>query len=315
MNKTHLFFVALLLLTLSACQPENSGWYGVVERERHSLSAPVGELISEVLVREGDHVSAGQLLLRLDDQSASARIAQREAELAELDALRAELIQGPRDEAIARAEAAIQGARADVLDAGQKLQRAEQLVRSGAGTQAELDQLLAARDQAVSREAQAQQQLAELRNGTRPEQLAQIEARIAAASARLALEHKARQDLSLISAHNAVVDSLPWQSGDRVVQGTSLVSMLVDDQAYIRVYVPADARDQLSAGEQLMVQPDTDMPAFLATIRHIRPQPAFTPFYALNERDRARLMYLTELTLPDSHTDLPTGMTVEVMLP
>jgi HlyD family secretion protein len=57
------------------------------------------------------------------------------------------------------------------------------------------------------------------------------------------------------------------------------------------------------------------MPAFLATIRHIRPQPAFTPFYALNERDRARLMYLTELTLPDSYADLPTGMNVEVMLP
>ncbi|MBU2098152.1 MAG: HlyD family efflux transporter periplasmic adaptor subunit, partial [Gammaproteobacteria bacterium] len=298
MNSTRIVFVTLLLSALSACEQESIGWYGVVERERHSLSAPVGELISEVLVHEGDHVSAGQLLLRLDDQSVTARISQREAELAELSALRDELIQGPRTEAIARAEAAIQGAQADVLDAEQKLQRANQLVQSGAGTQAELDQMQAARDQAVSRQAQAQQQLAELRSGTRPEQLAQIEARIAAASARLALEQKAQQDLSLVSAHDAVVDSLPWQTGDRVAQGTPLVSLLVDDHAYIRVYVPADARDKLSTGTQLSVQADADMPAFIASIRNIRAQPAFTPFYALNERDRARLMYLTELSLP-----------------
>jgi HlyD family secretion protein len=202
-----------------------------------------------------------------------------------------------------------------VLDAEQKLQRAQQLVRSGAGTQAELDQFLASRDQAVARIEQARQQLAELRNGTRPEQLLQIDARIAAASARLALEHKALQDLSLVSAHDAVVDSLPWQQGDRITQGALLAGLLIDQQAYVRVYVPADARDRLSPGAQLMVQPDADTPAFPATIRYIRAQPAFTPFYALNERDRARLMYLTELSLPAEQSGLITGMTVEVSLP
>ncbi|MDP1757166.1 MAG: HlyD family efflux transporter periplasmic adaptor subunit, partial [Pseudohongiella sp.] len=308
-------FVALLLVTLSACEQETTGWYGIVERERHNLSAPVSELISEVLVREGDHVSAGQLLLRLDNQSVSARIAQREAEMAELKALRNELIQGPRSEAIARAESSVQGAQADVLDAEQKLQRSEQLVRSGAGTQAELDQFLAAKNQTAARLEQAKQQLAELKNGTRPEQLLQIEARIVAAQARLTLEQKALQDLSLISAHDAVVDSLPWQQGDRVAQGAPLVSLLIDQQAYVRVYVPADARERLTPGAQLMVQPDSGIPAFSASIRYIRAQPAFTPFYALNERDRARLMYLTELELPASQSGLPTGMTVEVSLP
>nr|MCH1932138.1 hemolysin D [Shewanella shenzhenensis] len=48
--------------------------------------------------------------------------------------------------------------------------------------------------------------------------------------------------------------------------------------------------------------------------RHIRSQPAFTPFYALNERDRARLMYLTDIDLP-SDLNLPAGVAVEVHLP
>ncbi len=315
MKNTRVAFITLLLVALSACEQETTGWYGIVERERHSLSAPVSELISEVLVHEGDHVTAGQVLLRLNDSGVLARITQREAELAELFAVREELTQGPRREAIARAESAVQGAQADVLDAEQKWQRGEQLVRSGAGTQAELDQFLAAKDQAAARVEQAKQQLSELRNGTRPEQLMQIEARIAAAQGRLSLEQKALQDLSLISAHDAVVDSLPWQPGDRVTQGAALVSLLIDQQAYVRVYVPADARDQLALGAPLMVKPDSDTPAFSASIRYIRAQPAFTPFYALNERDRARLMYLTELALPDSQSGLHTGMTVEVSLP
>jgi HlyD family secretion protein len=303
------------LLMLTACQEDATGWYGTVERERHTLTAPASELITAVLVREGDAVKAGQLLVTLDTTSVQARIAQRHAELAEVQALQQELIQGPRRESLALAEATIRGADAALLEAQQRLDRVEQLLQAGAATQSDRDQAVAARDLARSALEQATQTLTELTNGTRSEQLQQIEARVAAAQARLAVDEKALADLSLYSAHDAVVDSLPWQQGDRVAQGTQLISLLIDAEAFVRVYVPADARDRLATGQQLSIQPDAEMPAFLGTIRHIRPQPAFTPFYALNERDRARLMYLTEISLPPSHADLPNGMTVEVSLP
>ncbi len=312
--KTRYLLIALLLL-LTACQQEVTGWYGTVERERHTLTAPASELIKDVLVREGDVVKAGQLLLTLDTTSVQARIAQRRAELAEVQAMQQELIQGPRMESLALAEATRRGTDAALLEAQQRLSRVDQLLQAGAATQADHDQALAARDLAQAALERATQTLTELRNGTRSEQLQQVEARVAAAQARLAIDEKALADLSLFSAHDAVVDSLPWQAGDRVAQGTQLISLLIDDEAFVRVYVPADARDLLSTGQPLSIQPDAEMPAFLGTIRHIRPQPAFTPYYALNERDRARLMYLTEISLPASHADLPSGMTVEVALP
>ncbi|MES3007110.1 MAG: HlyD family efflux transporter periplasmic adaptor subunit [Pseudomonadota bacterium] len=303
------------LLMLTACQEETTGWYGTVERERHTLTAPASELITSVLVREGDLVKAGQLLLTLDTTSVDARIAQRRAELAEVQALQQELIQGPRSESLALAEAAIRGADAALLEAQQRLDRVAPLLQAGAATQSDQDQARAARDLAQSALEQATQTLTELRNGTRSEQLLQVEARVAAAQARLTVDAKALADLSLLSAHDAVVDSLPWQQGDRVAQGTQLISLLIETDAFVRVYVPAEVRDQLAPGQPLSIQPDGDIPAFTGTIRHIRPQPAFTPYYALNERDRARLMYLTEITLPASHADLPSGMTVEVLMP
>lgn len=303
----------LLLIWLTACQPEPVGWYGVVERDVHTLTAPVSEQIVEVLVREGDSVTAGQTLLQLDNTLARARITQREAELAEAHAVLAELEQGPRAENIARARAAVTGAEASVLDTEQRLQRVQALISSGAATAADLDQLIAARDLAAAQRQQARQQLLELENGTRDEQLRQARARVDAAQARLQMEQKALADLTLISAHDGVINHLPWQTGDRIMQGQVLVSILIQDPAYVRVYLPADARAALAVGDSLRVLPD-QLPAVEATVRHIHSQPAYTPYYALNERDRTRLMYLTELALPESAA-LPVGISVEVVQP
>ncbi|MBU2039018.1 MAG: hypothetical protein KKH95_07725, partial [Gammaproteobacteria bacterium] len=49
--------------------------------------------------------------------------------------------------------------------------------------------------------------------------------------------------------------------------------------------------------------------------RNVRAQPAYTPYFALNERDRARLMHLTEIVLNDMPAGLASGLAVEVLLP
>jgi HlyD family secretion protein len=53
-----------------------------------------------------------------------------------------------------------------------------------------------------------------------------------------------------------------------------------------------------------------------AEIRYISSEAAFTPYYALNERERGRLSYLAEVVLTEPEAEaLPTGMPVEVRLP
>ena len=51
-------------------------------------------------------------------------------------------------------------------------------------------------------------------------------------------------------------------------------------------------------------------------VRYVSSEAAFTPYYALNERDRSRLAFLAEvvLTEPDA-AKLPTGVPVEVTFP
>ncbi|QTE80715.1 HlyD family secretion protein [Shewanella algae] len=314
MNKISLILTVTLLLLQACGDSDESRAMGTLERDRIQLSAPVAEQIADIHVAEGDKVEAGQLLLQLDSRSAAARVAQRRAELAEAGARFDELQQGARVEERRAARAAIEAATAAATEARLRYQRTSELFAAKVVGQAELDAAIAERDHTKALVEQANEQWLQLENGTRSEQLAQAEARVAAAAAALKAEEKALDDLSLRAPQASEVDILPWKRGDRVAQGTQLVALLALDKPYARVYLPQTAISKLSRGDKLEVWVDGVEQPLKGTVRNIRSQPAFTPFYALNERDRARLMYLTDIDVEGAES-LPSGLALEVRLP
>ncbi|MBO2560647.1 HlyD family efflux transporter periplasmic adaptor subunit [Shewanella algae] len=314
MNKISLILTATLLLLQACGDNGESRAMGTLERDRIQLSAPVAEQIADIHVAEGDKVEAGQLLLQLDSRSAAARVAQRRAELAEAGARLDELQQGARVEERRAARAAIEAATAAATEARLRYQRTRELFVAKVVGQAELDAAIAERDHTKALVEQANEQWLQLENGTRSEQLAQAEARVAAAAAALKAEEKALDDLSLRAPLASEVDILPWKRGDRVAQGTQLVALLALDKPYARVYLPQTAISKLSRGDKLEVWVDGVEQPLKGTVRNIRSQPAFTPFYALNERDRARLMYLMDIDVEGAES-LPSGLALEVRLP
>ena len=303
-----------LVMGLSGCNEEEGGIYGTIERDRLTLIAPTGELITQVNVHEGDKVSAGAVLLTLDDRAAQARVAQRQAQLAQVEASLAELTKGARSEELAQAQAQVAASEATRREAQRRFDRTQQLYRQKVLTQADLDQVRADRDKATAATREAEEKLRELINGTRSEQLAQASAEVDAARAVLEQEQKALSDLTLVAAQAAVVDNLPWRVGDRVAAGTQLIGLLALDRPYVRVYLPASDLHRVKSGTPVLIHAEGFTQSVTGTVRTIRSQPAYTPFYALNERDRARLMYLTDIDLPQG-SELPTGLAVEVELP
>ncbi|MCH1918756.1 HlyD family efflux transporter periplasmic adaptor subunit [Shewanella sp. A3A] len=307
-------WLLLLVTGLLGCDQPNSVAMGTVERDRMLLSAPVNAQITVLAVSEGQQVAEGTTLLRLDDRIARALVAQRKAEL---DLAQAQLVllqKGARDEAIAAADAAYQAATASAVEAQHNYQRSRQLFSEQMIGQAELDTALANRDQTAASKQQLYQQWQQLRNGNRPEEIEQAQQQANAASAALRSAEKSLDDLTIRAPKAGVVDILPWKQGDRVPAGAQLVSLLAATPCYARVYLPAAALTKLHQGDSVQVNIDGYAQAVTGTVRHIRSQPAFTPFYALNERDRARLMYLTDIDLP-SDLNLPAGVAVEVHLP
>lgn len=302
------------IVFISACsEPGIDLALGTLERDRIILKATASEIILDQPVAEGTLVAAGTLLVQLDDRRQQALVAIARAELAQTEFQLEELRNGARAEDIAAASARVAGARATLVEARANYQRAVKLVEQKLAAKAQLDSTLAARDAAEANLESAQEELLRLTNGTRKEQLDQAEAAVQAAAARLALTVHDLGELTVTATRDAYLDSLPWNVGERVDTGATLALLLADGQPYARVYVPEPRRTSLTIGERKQVRVDGVPDAFWGKLRWIASDPAFTPYFALNAGDRARLVYLAEFDI-ENGDKLPTGIPVQVQL-
>jgi HlyD family secretion protein len=144
----------------------------VVPVQSAALGLPDGGRVAEALVREGDLVQAGQLLVRLDRGRAEANVAQAEAQLAQAQAAYKQLRAGATPEEIAATEPQLRAAQAQL--------------RQTSGSVTAADRIVAAAQQ-------AQANLAELRAGPKPADLRSAEAQLAQAQQP---DHPARPALS-----------------------------------------------------------------------------------------------------------------------
>ena len=154
-----------------------------------------------------------------------------------------------------------------------------------------------------------------LTNGTREEDLRAAEAGLNAVIAILASEKKKLADLTIHATRDGILDNLPWNLGERVTTGSPLAIVLAGKAPFARVYVPEPYRVKLKVGDQLRVHVDGLAKPIVGNLRWIASEPAFTPYFALNQEERSRLMYLAEVQLPESEAHLPNGIPAQVELP
>lgn len=304
--------LAMGLVLLPGCRHDAPQALGTLEFDRVTLPAPVAERIVSIDVREGQRVEAGAKLLTLERTRTGA---QAQAALAEVQRQRevlAELQAGPRSEDIAQARANLNAAQAQARDASAYYARLQPLGRRQLVAAAEVDRARAAAGNAQAQVRAAQAALAELEHGTRREQIAQGEAALQAAQAQAEAEQATLQKLDLVAPRAGRVDSIPYKLGDQAPVGAPLVVMLVGDAPYARVYVPEPIRTGVAVGQRARVFVDGRDAALAGTVRMIRSEPSFTPYYALAGEDAARLSYLAEIQLDKDAAALPAGVPLRV---
>jgi len=303
--------LCLVLAALAgACAGNDDGsLVGSLEWDRIAVQAELAEPVLRWAVAEGERVQAGQVLLELDPRRQDARLAQARATLLQAEARLAELAHGARAETIQAARANLARARAAQVDAEAEYVRIAELRERELVSAAALDQALALRNQRRAETEAAEAQLAELTAGTRPEQVEQAAAAVDAAKATLAELELTRERLTVRAPRDGVVDALPFRPGDHPPVGAELVSLLVGDAPYARVFVPAPRRAGLAPGAKFDVRVEGVAQSFPATLRSIRSEASFTPYYALAGDDASRLVYRAELVLEgEGAAALPAGL-------
>ena len=307
---------SLLALTLSLIACNESGEYqalGTIERDRIIFKATASELIVDLPIAEGSVVHTGDLIIALDDRRQLAMVAKAKAELAKAAAFLQELRNGARIEDIDVAKANVEGADAALTVADKSFKRAHELYQKRLNAQSDLDKARAEKDSAKAALKSAQKHLLSLTNGTRKEELDQAEAALQALQAQLDLEQLKLSELSITATRDGYLDALPWNLGERVMAGATVGIMLADSAPFARVYIPEPWRAKVQVGSQLKINVDGVPSAIVGVVRWVANEPVFTPYYALNERDRARLMYLCEIDLPQG-TQLPVGVPAQAHL-
>ncbi|MEN9219686.1 MAG: efflux RND transporter periplasmic adaptor subunit [Thermostichales cyanobacterium GMQP_bins_62] len=269
--------------------------------------------LAALFVEQGERVSAGQLLARMDFGDVSSPVAQAQARLRELQLRLQEQQRGELPEVIAAAQARV-SAQASRLDlAERELARIAPLVAAGVLRRSEWDRAQASRDQAQADLEAAQADLRRLQAGPRPEQIQQTQAQIAQAQAQLQqaqsrlAETEIRAPFSgLVIQRYADVGAFvtPTTSASDATAATSSSILALADGLEIRAEVPESQIAGVSVGQTVQIRsvafPDQIIPG---VVRRIAPATVVV---------REVTVFYVTITPEDSHNLLRAGMNVSV---
>jgi HlyD family secretion protein len=316
MSPTRHWLLLAGVMALAACEnaDESGRIVGELASDRIELTAEMAEPIIEILVAEGEAVSAGQVLVRQDSTRALARLAEAEAALGQVQARLDELVRGPRSEQITAQRAAVGGARDELAFRRSDYARIQEIHGKNLASEELLDRAKAALDAAIANDKLQRAQLQELLTGTTLEELAQAENAVKQAAARrdLATVDVVRHNIT--APVDGIADSRLFELGERPNPGQPVMVVLGGDQVYARVYVPEHLRVHVTPGRDATIHIDGLTEAIPGRVRWVASEAAFTPYFALTERDRGHLTYLAKVDLLGSRDRLPDGVPVEVDL-
>lgn len=235
-------------LALAACsKPPENQYQGWIEADLIFISPDEQGRVETMNVREGDRVEAGRQLFTLDADVQKANVASAESALA---------------------------------NAKQNFERAQQLLRSAAGTQKAYDDAQAA--------------------------LRDAEARLNVVQTRLARRQMA-------SPVTGVVQQVYYRPGETVQPGKPLVSILPPGNMKVRFFVPEALLPRIAIGDRTNVSCDGCSGDLAATITFIASSAEFTPPVIYSLQERSKLVFLVEAR-PERPEQFRVGQPVSVKL-
>jgi len=199
--------------------------------------------IAEILVDEGDAVHAGQLVARLDDRLATARVAIAEAGLAEAKARYLLARRGPRPEDVTAARAEADAAATAARHRGTEQARSNQLGKLGALATTVVDADDAAAQVATAQAAAATARYQSLAKGTRSEQIEEAAAAIALAQGELDAAKVTLDQTRLVAPTDGVILRRTAEVGALVTLMTPSPVLSLADLRQLEIRAEIDEAD------------------------------------------------------------------------
>lgn len=210
--------------------------------------------IERILVEEGAAVSQGQLLAALDTAQLAAQREELVQRLAAAQAQLDELQAGPRSEVIeaARAQAADLRAQWELAQASHL--RRSKLAATRAVAEERVEQSQFGLKSAAARLRAAEQQLAELEAGTRPEQIRAQQGGVKQLEAQLRANTVALRDSEIRAPFAGTITRRLLDEGTTLGAAVPVLKLVEDAVLEARIGIPARVAAQLRPGDAHQLQ-------------------------------------------------------------
>ena len=326
---------------------------GTVEARNIRVGSEVGGRIDKVLVREGDIVHVGQIMITFDDKELLASLDQTRAAAeksergyrkediaearAEAEQAKAEYelhLRGYRKEDVDAAQADVERAAADEVRTHLDFQRYDALAKKDLVSKQQRDTAEADWKMAVAQQQSLQHKLTELKRGYRPEEIASAKATyeeklatlekyergnrredVEAAKAAYAYDQARFRERQVVAPSEATVEVLDVRPGDLIAPNTPIATLLEKDQIYVRIYVPETEYGLIHLGQKAEVRVDSfPNTVFDGVVEQINQQAEFLPRNVETRNERVHEVFGVKIRIDDPAGRVLAGMAADVTL-
>jgi HlyD family secretion protein len=212
--------------------------------------APIGTTVKKILVREGDHVKQGQLLLQLDDADARSQAARAQAQVLAAESDLSAIQKGGNREEVLTLASQITKARTDCDTAQRNLDALRKLRQEGAASPGEVKN---AEDQLKRANADLDLLLAKQKDRYSEPEIARVEAQKSEAQAAFAAAEDRLNQLNIRAPFDGVVYSLPVQQGAYLNPGDLVLQEADLSKVRVRAFVDEPDIGRLAPGDKIEV--------------------------------------------------------------
>ncbi len=282
---------------------------GNIEITEVAASFKIPGRVEERPVIEGQMITAGQVVARMDEKDLKLEIAQRQAQVTAARSLLSEVQTGSRPEEITQAEAALERAQADGNRARIEYERQRRLFDREVISTREFDQAKTTYETAEARIREAKALSTLVRKGPRQEKIDQAGATLEQAKQSLELAQTRLNYATLRSPVSGMVLSENVQAGEYVSPGTPVISLGDLSRVYLRAYINETDLGRVKVGQKVRLTTDTyPGKKYEGMISFLAPQAEFTPKNIQTQKERVKLVYRIKVEIPNPALELKPGM-------
>ncbi len=288
---------------------------GNIEAHESLVGFKVPGRIVDLPIEEGQQVTAGALLARLENADYRQKVRIDEASVRVRQSDLALALAGTREQEVKASQQAMLDARADLAQKRLDADRARQLFAKDEVSAQDRDLAVTALTRAQAAYKASQERYSEAVEGSRKEDIAIARANLAQADANLGLSRIDFGYTTLNAPMSGVITVRQAELGEVLQPGSPVVSLADLDHIWLRAYVAETDLGRIRWGQSAVITTDT-YPGRLyhGRISFISPDAEFTPKSVQTFKERVTLVYRIKIDIDNPSHELKPGMPADARI-